>query len=271
MFREIVALIQFEFLILVLLIICWIFNFESISGILGLLFFASPFIYLFYKIAAVLLEDRRKSKEYEIFLKKKNYFLRILEEYIPTLYNKKQLAIKKDDYGLIDIKWWNKEKREFLDKLKTKHNLYLSNEYYLDLIDQKVDEYDEPEYDDSDEVPTDPYEYEQYCARILNDNGWSAKATKGSGDHGVDIIARINGKNIAIQCKLYNSSVGNTAVQEVVTGMKYWNCSIPVVVTNSNYTKHAVDIARTHNVYLLHHDDLDDLNFIIRKPPIYIN
>ena len=56
------------------------------------------------------------------------------------------------------------------------------------------------------------YEYEEYCANYLKKNGYTnITVTKGSGDHGVDIIACKNGKKYAIQCKYYSNPVSNAA------------------------------------------------------------
>ncbi|MDP8984639.1 MAG: restriction endonuclease [Pseudomonadota bacterium] len=60
----------------------------------------------------------------------------------------------------------------------------------------------------------DPLAYEQMVADRLSDLGWSARLTKGSGDQGIDVIAEMREKKAVIQCKLYSSPVGNSAVQQ---------------------------------------------------------
>lgn len=275
MFKEILELLKIEGSLFVLMIISLIFGFETLTAILSLSFLAIPFIYLLYKLIIKELNDREIDKQDNLFKDRQNHFLNIIEKHVPVLYKKKNLSISRNDYGLLDSKWWNKEKADFLSNLKNHYNLYLSNEDYFNLIDYAVDNYNETEKTTTnnilENVPTDPYEYEEYIANFLNDNEWTAKTTQGSGDHGVDVLAIVNRKLVAIQCKLYNSSVGNKAIQEVVTGMKFWEASIPIVVTNSNYTKQAIEIARVHQVYLLHHNDLPNLDIILRNPPVYLS
>lgn len=102
-------------------------------------------------------------------------------------------------------------------------------------------------------------QFEEYCVSRLLVNGWNAKVTKKTGDHGVDIIAYLNGKSIGIQCKKYSAPVGNKAIQEVITGCKYYNIKIPIVVTNSTFTKQAILEGKKLHVFLVHISDFESL------------
>tara|TARA_B100000446_G_scaffold184352_1_gene206263 strand:- start:120846 stop:122183 length:1338 start_codon:yes stop_codon:yes gene_type:complete len=106
---------------------------------------------------------------------------------------------------------------------------------------------------------TDPYEYERQVAESMNALGWSARATSGSGDQGVDVIAQYNDIKLVIQCKLYSQPVGNKAVQEIHAGMGYENAIHAAVITNTSYTKSAKQLARSLGVLLCHHDQLGEL------------
>ena len=118
--------------------------------------------------------------------------------------------------------------------------------------------------DDSHDVfRMSPYDYEEYCADILNKNGWTATATKKSGDQGADVYAEKDGISVVIQCKLTNTPVGNKAVQEIISGQKYMAADYAVVVSPATYTPGARDLAKTAHVLLLDHDDLKDLAHII--------
>lgn len=101
-----------------------------------------------------------------------------------------------------------------------------------------------------------PIEFEEYCAEVLRENGWRAYATKASGDQGIDVIAWRKGVKAVLQCKKYESPVGNSAVQEIVAGRGYENAQVAAVVTNAEYTPAAVDLARANEVHLLHYSDL---------------
>jgi restriction system protein len=101
-----------------------------------------------------------------------------------------------------------------------------------------------------------PLDYERMCADILTADGWHARITKASGDQGVDVVADRNGVRIVLQCKLYSSPVGNSAVQEVFAGKVHEEAQYAAVVTNAGYTVGARQIANKTQVALLHHDDL---------------
>lgn len=88
------------------------------------------------------------------------------------------------------------------------------------------------------------YEYEQKCAELLKALNFSdIKVTPGSGDQGIDIIAYKSGKKYGIQCKYYEGTVGNKAIQEVFTGAFYYDCSIALIITSSTLTKPAKELA----------------------------
>jgi len=53
-----------------------------------------------------------------------------------------------------------------------------------------------------------------------------------------------------IPTKCYTGSVSNSAVQEIVAGMKYYSCQRGVVVTNSTFTKAAIELARKNTIQL---------------------
>lgn len=96
------------------------------------------------------------------------------------------------------------------------------------------------------------HDYEYVVADYLRSRGYhSVKVTKGSGDFGVDVIATKNGIKYAVQCKLYSSPVGVSAVQEVVAGKAYYGCKGAMVVTNSTFTAAAHKLADMNDVKLL--------------------
>jgi len=111
----------------------------------------------------------------------------------------------------------------------------------------------------SEMAPIDGFEFEKWVADRLNDNGWVAHATKGSGDQGVDVIATREDMTIGIQCKRYSGSVGNKAVQEVYAGVQHMGLERAVVVSNSKYTKSAIELAKTTGTLLISDDALSDL------------
>lgn len=101
-------------------------------------------------------------------------------------------------------------------------------------------------------------EFEKYLCDELNTlANVKCEMTKASGDQGADLLVTLSsGKKIAIQCKLYSSSVGNDAVQEVIAGKVFYKCDMACVVSNNTYTSSAMELARCAEVELLHYSEL---------------
>ena len=104
-----------------------------------------------------------------------------------------------------------------------------------------------------------PEQYEQFCATILANNGWSARLTSKTGDFGADIIAEKAGQKLVIQCKQWSKSVGVKAVQEAHTAISHYRANQALVVTTTGYTQAAKDLAKSTGVRLLSHTDLVDM------------
>lgn len=107
--------------------------------------------------------------------------------------------------------------------------------------------------------PRDGHEFEQWVAGRLELHGWRAEVTAGSGDQGLDIIARQGGRKIGIQCKRYDGAVGNKAVQEAFSGQAFHRVDAAVVITTGRYTESAKALSRKTGVHLLHVRDISRL------------
>ena len=112
---------------------------------------------------------------------------------------------------------------------------------------------------DPSTLPDNGHEFEHWVAKNLNQSGWNAKVTSGSGDQGIDVIATKNGRTIGLQCKLYSSPVGNKAVQEAYAGKAFHQMDAVGVITNTSYTKSARALATDTGVKLLPHHDIPNL------------
>ncbi len=104
-----------------------------------------------------------------------------------------------------------------------------------------------------------PREFEQWCCDMLTQQGWQANVLGGSGDQGADVIAKKDGYVLVLQCKYYNTPVGNTAVQEVYAAKTFYEASRAAVITNSTYTKGCKALANKINVDLLVADELNNI------------
>ncbi|MFC7735490.1 restriction endonuclease [Roseomonas sp. GCM10028921] len=111
-----------------------------------------------------------------------------------------------------------------------------------------------------------PREFEQHCADALAARGWSVTVGRGSGDQGVDVLARKAGRKVVLQCKLYARPVGNKAVQEALAGRGYAGADGAAVVSNAPYTASAHALAARVGVLLLHVSDLPRADTLFQFP-----
>ena len=105
-------------------------------------------------------------------------------------------------------------------------------------------------------------QFEMLVANVLRRLGYQTTVLGGSGDQGVDVIARAGNEKIAIQCKNYAKPIGNRPVQEVYAGARHHGCTAAWVVAPEGFTKGAVALARSVGV-LLH--DAQSLQTWIRQ------
>lgn len=106
----------------------------------------------------------------------------------------------------------------------------------------------------------DGHEFEYFCASLLRKNGFTdVKVTRGSGDQGVDVLAKKDGINYAIQCKNYSSPLGNTPVQEVNAGKTFYGCQIGAVMTNTTFTAGAKALAHTTGTLLWDRETIQEM------------
>lgn len=218
-------------------------------------------------VLAVIASDRQKKKERQslektVFI----YFTETVQAHIEELSLKRKQLLYKDSYGIIQSDKWSNEIHYFF------HNVVFSGSEcpwdcetvcpvprYSIIINKLVDNYDASNLSsdfDEEKVPDDPIDYEIYCKNLLEQNGWNARITKGSGDQGIDIIATRDGTKAVFQCKKYTAPVGNKAVQEIISGRIFEKADIAVVISNASFTASAQELANAANVLLLHHSEL---------------
>jgi len=94
-------------------------------------------------------------------------------------------------------------------------------------------------------------EFEDYVAVRLERAGWEVSFTPGSGDYGVDLIARRGERAVAVQCKRLGKPVGIAAVQQVVAGARHHDCTKSIVISNQEFTAAARKLACTHDCQLI--------------------
>lgn len=86
--------------------------------------------------------------------------------------------------------------------------------------------------------------------------GYSARATPGSGDKGVDVIAESNQERIVIQCKQYSKPAQRNLVSELLGVMIAERATRGILICTGGFTQGAEEYAAHNGVELW---DLDDL------------
>lgn len=210
----------------------------------------------------------------------KECVLPLIIHYREPLLRKRRMLITKDDYGDYDFLSWHAELERFLDA-KVRYEIFKWTSQSKELLawaEACGNDFDpnsdfqmadfmtccaiilntmekgthvENEYDED----MTGHDYEHFVAQLIRDQGYEAYVTKGSGDHGVDVIAEIGELRIAIQCKHYNGSVSK-AVQEVYTAMGIFDCDAALVISNSSFTSSAKQAAQKLGVILIHHEQI---------------
>lgn len=256
----------------------WIFSFLLLS---------IPVI----KIFAVIIES--KSEGVRRNFEEKN-LPKIVEEmwqtisdicrtHAKTLSRKKQQLSYADDYGVEVNDRWENEKESFFQKLIVRNDVFsqslqqfsilLDPEKYAGVIDalrvytfNEIEGCIEPIDVDFQEVESmSGIDFELYVENILKIHGWSVTRTSVTGDQGVDLMAEKNRVKLAIQCKRYNSPVGNASVQEVFSGKKFYDADFAAVISNQSYTSSARQLASNTNVLLLHFSEIKYIDNMLTK------
>lgn len=100
-----------------------------------------------------------------------------------------------------------------------------------------------------------PEQYEEFCAILLRQQGWTARVTQKSHDYGADIVAQKDRRHLVVQCKRWANSVGVSAVQEIHSAKAHYKAEEAVVVATSGFTPAARELAKSTGVRLVAHTD----------------
>jgi hypothetical protein len=103
----------------------------------------------------------------------------------------------------------------------------------------------------NDAQPHDGIDFEHWCAKKIEQQGWSVVVSNASGDQGVDIIASRETVTVVVQCKRYSTPIGNKAIQEVYSGAKHYVADCAVVIGAGGFTKSGQELASSTEVILL--------------------
>jgi restriction system protein len=196
----------------------------------------------------------------------------LVNRHIETLARRRIQLIRVDAYGISETSKWDAEIQRFVDKVIFPELFakdFAIGKRTLDPVLRNIVEEKSKsraiaiEANLSFAKDMTPQDFERWCTKVISSNGWSASITKATGDQGADVIAEKDGTRLVFQCKLYNTPVGNKAVQEAFAAQHHYRAKASAVVTNATFTPSAVALAATTGVLLLHYSDLSRLNVLV--------
>ena len=97
----------------------------------------------------------------------------------------------------------------------------------------------------------DPWEFEKEIGILFQRQGHSVQVTKGSGDEGIDIHLKKNGKKSIVQCKRFKAKVGPGPVRDLYGAMKAGNYDFGYIVWPSGFSDKAYEFSKGKNIKLV--------------------
>jgi restriction system protein len=102
-----------------------------------------------------------------------------------------------------------------------------------------------------DVLALDPVEFENFVGGLFKRMGYDVSTTPKTGDEGVDLVLRKDGRLGVVQCKHYKESVGQPVVRDMYGTMVHEKADEAFLVTPGVFTEHAKQWARGHPIRLV--------------------
>ena len=178
-----------------------------------------------------------------------------------TLQRNLRNAVKKDDYGTVLEDNSAAEIVRFLDSMGySADNGDIAEDYaVVSALLETVRNETAARGFDADSYPLDGIDFEHWVGDQLKIFGWETEVTQPGSDQGVDVIAEYEGNRVGIQCKRFNSNVGNEAVQQAYAAKRLFGLDRVVVITTGGYTKSAKELGKVNSVGLYTVEDIANL------------
>ena len=94
-------------------------------------------------------------------------------------------------------------------------------------------------------------EFEEELAKLFRSRGYQIQTTPKSGDQGIDLIAKKNGKTAVVQCKRYKGAVGPAVVRELYGSMVAYGADEAILACTGGFTKGVVEFAQGKPIRLV--------------------
>lgn len=103
-------------------------------------------------------------------------------------------------------------------------------------------------------------EFEDYLFNLFKKMNYEVEKTPASNDYGADLLLLKDGIKTVVQAKRYNSSVGVSAIQEIIGAKGYYNADKCLVITSNYFTNNAINLANANEVELWNRDYLVNIS-----------
>jgi Restriction endonuclease len=98
--------------------------------------------------------------------------------------------------------------------------------------------------------------FEKELANLYRALGYEASLTTWSGDDGVDIQLRKDGKSIVVQCKAHNKPVGSPTVRELFGSLHHFKADEAILACTGGFTSSAINFAKGKPIKLIKLEDI---------------
>jgi len=104
-----------------------------------------------------------------------------------------------------------------------------------------------------------PVEFEAFVGNEFHKLGYAVEMTKGSGDHGIDLLIRKGNELAVVQCKQWTAPVGEPVVRDFFGSLVNLRAQHGYLVTTSSFTTHAFSFVQDKPIRLMDLDALIEL------------
>jgi HJR/Mrr/RecB family endonuclease len=99
-------------------------------------------------------------------------------------------------------------------------------------------------------------EFERELGTLYRQLGYRVESTPSSGDQGVDLILRKNGKTTVVQCKSHQSPVGPAIVRELFGSLVAFRADNAILACTGGFTRGVKEFVRGKRIALVSASDL---------------
>lgn len=110
----------------------------------------------------------------------------------------------------------------------------------------------------------DGFQFESFCTKVLNLNGYKAITTPSTRDGGKDIIIKDKHGTIYVECKHYaeNNKISSNFIHKLVSACVIDNVKRAIFITTSSYNKESIKLVKkckAVDIDIWYKDDVLDL------------